>query len=99
MHNWEIVVQFAVHGQGKTLFGDGFALWYTKERGKTGPVLGNQDYFSGLGVFLDTYSNHNGEHAVTVKIIIFDACFSRTLSFVDSQKAFVCAVYVHVYML
>ncbi|XP_064382377.1 vesicular integral-membrane protein VIP36-like [Halichondria panicea] len=62
MHNWEILIHFAVHGQGKTLFGDGSAIWYTKERGEKGPVLGNRDYFTGLGVFLDTYSNHNGEH-------------------------------------
>jgi len=62
MHNWEMVVHFQVHGSGKTLFGDGFAIWYTKERAETGPVFGNRDYFTGLGVFLDTYSNHNGEH-------------------------------------
>lgn len=65
MHNWEILIHFAVHGQGKSLFGDGFAVWYTKERGQSGPVLGNRDYFTGLAVFLDTYSNHNGEHAVS----------------------------------
>lgn len=29
-----------------------------------GPVLGGRDYFTGLGVFFDTYSNHNGEHEV-----------------------------------
>jgi len=28
-------------------------------------VFGNRDYFTGLGVFLDTYSNHNGEHDVS----------------------------------
>ena len=30
-----------------------------------GPVFGNQDFFVGLGVFFDTYSNHNGEHSVS----------------------------------
>ena len=30
-----------------------------------GPVFGNRDYFTGLAVFFDTYSNHNGEHAVS----------------------------------
>ncbi|XP_003384673.1 PREDICTED: vesicular integral-membrane protein VIP36-like [Amphimedon queenslandica] len=63
VHNWEILIHFHVHGAGKTLFGDGFAIWYTKERNVMGPVFGNQDYFVGLGVFFDTYSNHNGEHA------------------------------------
>ena len=31
---------------------------------KTGPVFGNQDYFQGLAIILDTYSNHNGPHNV-----------------------------------
>ena len=30
-----------------------------------GPVFGNKDYFVGLAIFFDTYSNHNGEHAVS----------------------------------
>lgn len=57
-----MVVSFKVHGKGKELFGDGFALWYTKDRLGDGPVFGNKDYFSGLGIILDTYSNHNGPH-------------------------------------
>ena len=28
-------------------------------------MFGNQDKFSGLGVFLDTYSNFDGDHAVS----------------------------------
>lgn len=68
MHNWEIVVQFQVHGQGKHLFGDGFAFWYTKEKGQVGSVFGSKDYFTGLGIFFDTYSNHNGEHKVSQKL-------------------------------
>ena len=27
--------------------------------------MGNRDYFSGLGIFFDTYSNQNGVHAVS----------------------------------
>ena len=74
-------MQFSVNGAGKQLFGDGFAFWYTKERNElgcygnyyrsvcyfiaTGPILGNRDFFTGLGIFFDTYSNHNGVHAVS----------------------------------
>ncbi len=36
MHNWEVVIHFHVHGSGKNLFGDGFAMWYTKEKGEKG---------------------------------------------------------------
>jgi len=60
--NWEIVVSFKVAGKGKDLFGDGFAIWYAKERMVTGPVFGSKDFFSGLAIIVDTYSNHNGPH-------------------------------------
>lgn len=60
--NWELQIHFKVHGKGKDLFGDGFAVWYTKERKDLGPVFGNRDYFNGLAIILDTYSNHNGVH-------------------------------------
>nr|CAG4650215.1 EOG090X07L3 [Sida crystallina] len=60
--NWELQVQFKVHGKGKDLFGDGFAIWYSKDRMLPGPVFGSNDYFVGLGIILDTYSNHNGPH-------------------------------------
>ena len=30
-----------------------------------GPVFGSRDYFTGLGIFFDTYSNHNGPHDVS----------------------------------
>lgn len=60
--NWELQVQFRVHGTTKDLFGDGLAIWYTKDRMRPGPVFGNQDLFSGLAIIADTYSNHNGPH-------------------------------------
>ncbi|XP_059213474.1 lectin, mannose-binding 2-like a [Centropristis striata] len=56
--DWEMQVHFKVHGQGKkNLNGDGLAIWYTKERTQKGPVFGNRDNFTGLGVFVDTYPN------------------------------------------
>lgn len=32
---------------------------------KIGPVFGSKDYFTGLAVIADTYSNHNGPHNVS----------------------------------
>ncbi|KAI0168313.1 concanavalin A-like lectin/glucanase domain-containing protein [Pestalotiopsis sp. NC0098] len=55
--NWEIEVEFKIHGKNQ-LYGDGFAMWLTKERGKLGPVFGHSDEFEGLGVFVDTYKNN-----------------------------------------
>ncbi|MCL4133852.1 UNVERIFIED_CONTAM: hypothetical protein GTU68_002407 [Idotea baltica] len=46
----------------KDLFGDGFALWYVKEPMQSGDVFGSKDYFTGLAIIADTYSNHNGPH-------------------------------------
>ncbi|OMH84920.1 L-type lectin-like domain-containing protein [Zancudomyces culisetae] len=55
--SWEVSVDFTV-GQGKPgLVGDGFAIWATKERVTSGPVFGNRDFFTGLGLFFDTYAN------------------------------------------
>ncbi|XP_046741583.1 vesicular integral-membrane protein VIP36 isoform X1 [Diprion similis] len=62
VRNWELQVQFKVHGKGKELFGDGLAIWYAKDRMEGGPVFGNKDFFQGLAIILDTYSNHNGPH-------------------------------------
>ena len=31
-----------------------------------GPIFGSADYFTGLGIFFDTYSNYNGEHSVSL---------------------------------
>eukprot|EP00064_Thunnus_orientalis_P002159 superscaffoldBa00000151_g2166 len=58
LKDWEMQVHFKIHGQGKkNLNGDGLAIWYTKERMQRGPVFGNVDNFTGLGVFVDTYPN------------------------------------------
>ncbi|KAL5964854.1 VIP36-like protein [Taenia solium] len=60
--DWEVIIDFRVSGSTGTLFGDGFAFWYTASPIKPGPALGAETIFRGLGIFYDTYSNHNGEH-------------------------------------
>ncbi|TRY76271.1 hypothetical protein TCAL_12004 [Tigriopus californicus] len=62
MPNWELQVHFRVTGTTKDLFGDGFAIWYTRDRMENGPVFGSKDMFSGFAIIADTYSNHNGPH-------------------------------------
>lgn len=56
-NNFQIEFEFKVDGTGTSVFGDGFAMWITKERAKPGPVFGSVDYFEGLGLFFDTYPN------------------------------------------
>lgn len=60
--DWEFQVSFKVSGSTGDLFGDGMAIWYISEPNLMGPVFGGRDYFRGMAVFLDTYSNHNGPH-------------------------------------
>ncbi|XP_066998715.2 vesicular integral-membrane protein VIP36 [Anabrus simplex] len=62
VRNWELQVHFKIHGKGKDLYGDGAAIWYAKDRMVPGEVFGSKDYFQGLAIILDTYSNHNGPH-------------------------------------
>ncbi|KAK9974914.1 hypothetical protein ABG768_022979 [Culter alburnus] len=58
IRDWELRVQFKIHGEGKkNLNGDGLAIWLTKERMQIGQVFGNENLFTGLGVFVDTYPN------------------------------------------
>lgn len=55
--NWEIEVDFRISGTG-SLFGDGMAMWVTKERAELGSVFGMKDRFEGLAIFFDTYKNN-----------------------------------------
>lgn len=55
--NWEVEVEFKISGRNQ-LYGDGMAMWITKQRGQMGPVFGSTDRFEGLGVFIDTYKNN-----------------------------------------
>lgn len=55
--NWEVEVEFKISGKNQ-LFGDGFAMWITRQRGEMGPIFGSSDKFDGLGVFVDTYKNN-----------------------------------------
>nr|XP_046242140.1 VIP36-like protein [Scatophagus argus] len=63
LRDWELKVHFKIHGQGKKNFnGDGLAVWLTKDRMQNGPVFGNMNHFTGLGIFVDTYPNADKSH-------------------------------------
>ena len=53
----QITFEFKIHGKGTGIYGDGMAMWITKQRAQTGTVFGFTDNFEGLGVFIDTYKN------------------------------------------
>lgn len=88
--NWEVNINFKVSGKGKELFGDGFAIWYARDRLIEGPVFGSKDHFHGLAIILDTYSNHNGPHNVSKNIRLF--CLQKNRFFLiklyDTMRIF-----------
>ncbi|KAK7208337.1 legume-like lectin family-domain-containing protein [Myxozyma melibiosi] len=55
--NFEIIFEFKISGKGN-LYGDGMAIWLTKDRSVLGPVFGGPDNFEGIGIFIDTYKNN-----------------------------------------
>ncbi|KAF8942137.1 hypothetical protein BGZ47_006790 [Haplosporangium gracile] len=61
--NFQVDFQFEVDGKGDGIVGDGFAVWFTKERAEPGPVFGNRDRFEGLGIIFDTYANGRHSHS------------------------------------
>ncbi|KTG04685.1 hypothetical protein cypCar_00000565 [Cyprinus carpio] len=70
LRDWELRLQFKIHGEGKkNLNGDGLAIWLTKERMQIGQVFGNTNFFTGLGVFIDTYPNDDKQHERTFPFI------------------------------
>jgi len=36
LRDWELHVNFKIHGSGQELYGDGIAIWYTKHRMELG---------------------------------------------------------------
>jgi mannose-binding lectin 2 len=55
--NWEVEIEFKITGKNN-LYGDGLAMWVTRQRGQMGQVFGSVDNFEGLGLFIDTYKNN-----------------------------------------
>ncbi|CAF1009465.1 unnamed protein product [Rotaria magnacalcarata] len=67
--DWEMHVQFKVFGEAKTLFGDGFVIWYVRDPKIAGPVYGSKDFFQGLAIVMDTYANRNDDYSRTFPYI------------------------------
>jgi len=56
--SFEIEMEYKIHGKG-LFYGDGMALWMTQETHRNGNAMGNGSKFKGLGVFIDTFPNHD----------------------------------------
>lgn len=63
LDEWSTTLRFRVSGQGKRLFGDGFALWFTQNKYYAdGPLHGIKDTFAGFGIVFDTFRNSELAH-------------------------------------
>lgn len=55
--NFQVEVEFKIDGDVGNVYGDGMAIWLTRERAQQGPVFGSKDKFEGVGIFIDTFAN------------------------------------------
>ncbi|CAG9537028.1 unnamed protein product [Cercopithifilaria johnstoni] len=69
--NFEIQVAFRVTGQGR-IGADGIAIWYTAQQPTLGPVFGANDYWIGMGLFLDSFDNDAQKNNPFVALMIND---------------------------
>lgn len=61
--SFNAVMKFRISGQGKTMFGDGLALWITQQSYYVeGNLHGFQDKFVGVGIIFDTFKNTETLH-------------------------------------
>jgi len=74
-NSWEVEMSFKV-GSTSALGADGFALWYTKDSRKEGPVFGNQDQWDGLGVIFDTFDNDGSSDNPSINVFRNDGTWS-----------------------
>ncbi|PAV78272.1 hypothetical protein WR25_17668 [Diploscapter pachys] len=68
---WMIDVSVKVTGQGR-VGADGLALWYTAQMGTLGPVFGANDFWTGMGLFLDSFDNDNQKNNPQVALMMND---------------------------
>jgi len=81
LDDWSATIRFRVSGQGRRLFGDGLAFWFTKHSAhKDGPLHGFTDTFTGFGVVFDTFVNTEPGHVhKDVQIVSSDGKAPRKL--------------------
>lgn len=78
--DWSATVRFRVSGQGRSLFGDGFAFWFTQDAmHRDGPVHGYTDTYTGFGVLFDTFRNTESGHVhKDVSLLVNDGSGGKT---------------------
>jgi hypothetical protein len=73
--SFELELTFHVSARKSTtggLVGDGLAIWLIDEPSPIGDVFGAQNFFNGLGIFIDTYKNGKRGQFPYVNIMLGD---------------------------
>uniref|UniRef100_A0A914MR13 L-type lectin-like domain-containing protein n=1 Tax=Meloidogyne incognita TaxID=6306 RepID=A0A914MR13_MELIC len=69
--HFELEIVFKVTGQGR-IGADGLAIWYTAQQGTIGPVFGANDFWTGMGIMLDSFDNDGGKNNPSISLMIND---------------------------
>ncbi|CAN3373200.1 hypothetical protein DIURU_001149 [Diutina rugosa] len=66
-------MELTFHITGPELMGDGMAIWLTNSPSPIGDVFGARNYFTGLGVFIDTFRNGPRGEFPFVNVMVGDS--------------------------
>ncbi|CAJ0962931.1 unnamed protein product, partial [Mesorhabditis belari] len=69
--NFQVDVALKVSGQGR-IGADGMGLWYTATPGTLGPVFGANDFWTGMGLFFDSFDNDGQKNNPMISLMIND---------------------------
>ncbi|CAI5439022.1 unnamed protein product [Caenorhabditis angaria] len=69
--NFQIDVSLKIGGQGR-VGADGLGIWYTSQLGALGPVFGANDFWTGMGLFLDSFDNDGLKNNPQVSLMLND---------------------------
>ncbi|KAK6053325.1 Legume-like lectin family protein [Cooperia oncophora] len=69
--NFQIDISLKITGQGR-IGADGMAIWYTAQMGALGPVFGANDFWTGMGIFLDSFDNDGQKNNPMIALMLND---------------------------
>ncbi|VDM59818.1 unnamed protein product [Angiostrongylus costaricensis] len=83
--NFQVDVSLKVTGQGR-IGADGMAIWYTAHMGSLGPVFGANDFWTGMGIFLDSFDNDGQKNNPMIAVMLNDGTRSYNHATDGSQQ-------------
>ncbi|EGT54446.1 hypothetical protein CAEBREN_22656 [Caenorhabditis brenneri] len=69
--NFQVDIALKIGGQGR-VGADGLGIWYTSQLGALGPVFGANDFWTGMGLFMDSFDNDGQKNNPQVSLMLND---------------------------